>query len=609
MSQLGGLVLLTSLALSQPANAATIVVNSGGDLQGAINSASCGDTIVLQAGAVFTLPQGVNILLRNRGNCSDTQYITITTSNPSGIPASGSRVDPSLHAAAMPKIVGNAYAPVQTEPGANHYKLIGLEITTDGNAYTPDLVQIGGSGSNGGYPTREDMLALTKITVDRCFIHPAEINAGQLMTSSVYRSAGRGIHLVGTYLSVVNSWIGGFTGYYPGTTSSIDSYGVYADVGLGPITIDNNYIEANFNNVFIGGADPPTPNSATLLSGSATQATLTNVANLAVNDPIAFVQGGAWKAARVTAISGSTVSYVGFGPSGLAGPPDVPGQARWKGDLPHDIAITRNTLLKRADWVAQGLGQQAKAFAEIKDGENILIDGNRMITTYPTALALTNRNQQGSAVWSVIHNLTVSNNHVSGWGAAAVIVGSDNEKSSSIASQITFRNNLFDAPGPSSYNYLFATQNGQSFNFIHNTFINTNGNNILFGIEAMSSPSIMFRDNIMFYGAYGMSCFVAPNTVQTCWPGLSESNNVVVDNLGAGAGTNFPRSAVVSSIGSVGFTDAASGNYRLSASSPYRNRASDGTDIGVNMDALSAAMSGQSSNTAPTAPINVHIVE
>src|ERR1044072_9009219 len=42
------------LSLPGRASAATITVNAGGDLQAAINAAQPGDTILLQAGAVFT---------------------------------------------------------------------------------------------------------------------------------------------------------------------------------------------------------------------------------------------------------------------------------------------------------------------------------------------------------------------------------------------------------------------------------------------------------------------------------------------------------------------------------------------------------------------------
>ena len=46
-------------------------------------------------------------------------------------------------------------------------------------------------------------------------------------------------------------------------------------------------------------------------------------------------------------------------------------------------------------------------------------------------------------------------------------------------------------------------------------------------------------------------------------------------------GNYFP-----SAMSAVGFVNLTGGNYRLSATSPYRNAASDGADIGCNIDAL-----------------------
>ena len=59
-------------------DAATLTVNAGGDLQAAINAAQPGDTILLQAGAVFT----GNYTLPAKGGSS---YITIRSAAPLAI--------------------------------------------------------------------------------------------------------------------------------------------------------------------------------------------------------------------------------------------------------------------------------------------------------------------------------------------------------------------------------------------------------------------------------------------------------------------------------------------------------------------------------------------
>ena len=50
-------------------------------------------------------------------------------------------------------------------------------------------------------------------------------------------------------------------------------------------------------------------------------------------------------------------------------------------------------------------------------------------------------------------------------------------------------------------------------------------------------------------------------------------------------GNFFPTS-----LDAVGFVDRARGDSRLSNSSPYKRRGSDGKDVGVDFDALAAAM-------------------
>src|SRR6185295_1307938 len=79
----------------------TIQVKAGGDLQAAINNARYGDVIVLEAGATYKGP----ITLPFKEGASD-QYITITTSNPGGIAKENERINPQIHAKAMPRIVG-----------------------------------------------------------------------------------------------------------------------------------------------------------------------------------------------------------------------------------------------------------------------------------------------------------------------------------------------------------------------------------------------------------------------------------------------------------------------------------------------------------------------
>ena len=56
------------------------------------------------------------------------------------------------------------------------------------------------------------------------------------------------------------------------------------------------------------------------------------------------------------------------------------------------------------------------------------------------------------------------------------------------------------------------------------------------------------------------------------------------------------------SLAAVGFVDLPGGDYRLSGASAYRRAATDGTDVGADFQALSAATGQGTAVMAPGAP-------
>ena len=145
-----------------PAPGAVITVNPGGNLQAALKSAQCGDTIELQAGATFTGNFQFPAL-----NCDSNHWIIVRTSAPdSSLPAEGQRVTPcNAGVASLPGrpqyscgnpqnvlaklVVSNAAnGPVIFQSGANHYRLLGLEITrATGTKASPTLITVKGTAS------------------------------------------------------------------------------------------------------------------------------------------------------------------------------------------------------------------------------------------------------------------------------------------------------------------------------------------------------------------------------------------------------------------------------------------------------------------------------
>ena len=233
-----------------PAPGATIVVGAQDDLQDALNSANCGDTIALQPQArfigKFTLP---------KKNCDDQHWIVIRTNAADyRLPKEGSRVTPCYAGVTslpgrpsfacvsservLPQIAfdgrGTHPGPIVLDEGANHYRLLGLEITRlEGTGGTSALVSSGDDG-------RAD-----HIIIDRAWIHGTthdETRAGVLL---------RGV----TNAAVVDSFFSDFhcTSRVGTCTDSKAIGGGNGNNSMGPFKIVNNFLEAAGECILFGG--------------------------------------------------------------------------------------------------------------------------------------------------------------------------------------------------------------------------------------------------------------------------------------------------------------------------------------------------------------------
>src|SRR5882724_11340955 len=205
-----------------------VILGPRDSLQHALDVAEPGDTIIVQAGAVFSGP----FKLRKKQGAS---YITIQSSRlaemPEGVRVSNSR--PDLFAKLQ---TVNSMPVLETESGAHHYRFVGIEFSTaspDITAY--DLVRLGGS--------KETQTTLESVPhhliIDRCYIH-----------GFASQEVQRGISLNSSDTDVTNSYISDIhaAGY---DTQSITGWN-----GPGPYHIINNYLEAAGENILFGGADP-----------------------------------------------------------------------------------------------------------------------------------------------------------------------------------------------------------------------------------------------------------------------------------------------------------------------------------------------------------------
>jgi PKD repeat protein len=489
-------------------------LSAGGNLQSALNSAQPGDTIVLQAGAVFT---GSFTLPAKTGN----GWIVVRTSNLPGIPAEGTRVTPS-HASAMPKVLTPNNEPaIKTASGAHHYRFVGVEFgVAAGVANNSGIVNLG----DGGSAQSSLSLVPNNLVIDRCYIHG---NATGNVT--------RGVGLNSASTAVIDSYIANCRGV------GFDTQAICGWNGPGPFKIVNNYLEGAGENVMFGGADP-------------------KIANL----------------------------------------------------VPSDIEFRRNLCSKPLSWSRTepnyaGVPWSVKNIFELKNAQRVLIDGNVfehcwLDAQVGFAIQFTVRNQEGTAPWSVVQDVTFTNNIVRRSAAGINFLGRDDLQVSQQARRIKVRNNLFVDIGGTRWG-----GNGRLYQLIdatvdiqidHNTAFQTY--NI---VTADGSPhsGFVYTNNLTphnDYGIMGSGSGVGNTTLSYYFPSTVFSKNVLVAGPSSAypAGNFFPES-----LSQVGFVDYAGGNYRLAPSSPYKNAGTDGRDIGADIDAIQVALGEQPpSNQAPT---------
>ncbi|MEP6729238.1 MAG: Ig-like domain-containing protein [bacterium] len=229
---------LNTAAPAAPASGGVVrSATSSASLAAALIAARPGDVIELANGTTFS----GNFILPNK-NTTSQLWITIRPANSSGLPAPGSRMTPSMAAAAnLPIVLSTSnQGAFATAPGAHHYRLIGLEVSVPASIPNTGLVRLGDDGSNGQttWATIPHDLVL-----DRMYVHGTA-------TGTVRRC----VSLNSASSAVIDSWISDCH------DAGQDSQAIVGWNGPGPFKIVNNYLEAAGENVAFGGTDPAVPN-------------------------------------------------------------------------------------------------------------------------------------------------------------------------------------------------------------------------------------------------------------------------------------------------------------------------------------------------------------
>jgi hypothetical protein len=254
----------------QPPTGNTWVASTAAQFTTVLVQAQPGDTIKLTAGSVFsgnfTLPLKTPLggspgLVRRvlqalkLVSTPAPAWIYIESSALAQLPPPGARVGPS-NAPNMPTITTpNTTAPIALAPGANHYRLVGLHITSNST--------VGGQPGNNP-PSNNFTWCLVcwnpavglaepdSITIDRSYLN-----------GSPTQDVGQAIQCNASNCAVIESYISDIH------ESTFDSQAILVFWSPGPIKIVDNYLSSTTEDVMFGGGggynDPYVPSDIQIL--------------------------------------------------------------------------------------------------------------------------------------------------------------------------------------------------------------------------------------------------------------------------------------------------------------------------------------------------------
>ncbi len=261
--------------------------------------------------------------------------------------------------------------------------------------------------------------------------------------------------------------------------------------------------------------------------------------------------------------------------------------------IPSDIELRRNYLFKPLAW--KGVWT-VKNLLELKNARNVVIDGNVLENNWTDgqtgiAILFTVRNQECTAPWSTVQNVTFSNNTVKNAEGGLNFLGKDNEAEPAYGkcggagqmygsvrgTGVTVSNNLFqNIRGP------LITLNGfYNVAFTNNTSQQSNNLMTLYGEPSTGFSFNKHLTNDHDYGIFGDGGTVGTAALERWTPGFAMDGCVIATPYGSyPPGNQYPAIAIT-----------LPADWR----SPYLG-------VGCDVDALLAAQGGTLTPTPSPTP-------
>jgi hypothetical protein len=211
-----------------------------------------------------------------------------------------------------------------------------------------------------------------------------------------------------------------------------------------------------------------------------------------------------------------------------------------QGLVTSEVVFRANHLTKPPEWQHQRW--QVKNLFELKNARRVLVEHNVMEYSWKQAQAgyavlFTPRNQDGSAPWATVEDVTFRHNVVRHAGAGIQITGEEPDRVNGSARRITIQDNLFyeiDSKRWGGPGIFLLIGQGPSEITVERNTISQSGNIISAFGGTRSTPKpiarFVFRDNLVrhnAYGVHGADRAVGNDTLKAFFPDAIFRDNVI----------------------------------------------------------------------------------
>jgi hypothetical protein len=258
-----------------------------------------------------------------------------------------------------------------------------------------------------------------------------------------------------------------------------------------------------------------------------------------------------------------------------------------EGLVPADLEFRGNHLAKPLSWRIEdpsyaGIPWTVKNIFELKNAERVLVDGNLMENNWAHAqngysILFTPRNQEGTAPFSAVRDVTFTNNTVRNVANGMNILSRDEGRVSQPVERVVVRNNIFvvDASLGGGTVWQHLTRNAAARDVVieRNTAIHIGDAGPGFMRAGYCCNTVVegwrFTDNIVTLaanGLYGDDQEPGTGVLDAYFHDWSFTGNVLVSPA---TGSYPAGNTHVGSLEAIGFVDPTRGDFRLSRGSPW----------------------------------------